>query len=280
MTTTASSADALAARVAEHSWYHTLELAPGVVTPGWFDLRPAARIVPLPESLEGKRCLDVGTWDGFWAFEMERRGAAEVVAIDIDDPDAWDWPPHTRLGDDEEERLAFLAGFKSNAASFRLAHEALGSKVERINLSVYDLSPERVGTFDVVFLGSLLLHLRDPVLALDRLRSVCRGEAVIADNIDAFPTILRPRTPVARLEGLDRSWWWQPNRAALLRMVQSAGFEILEATRMYFVKTGPAHPFPPLTGIFRALLSARGREQIVVRFLGVPHAAVRARPVG
>lgn len=271
--------DDLAARVAELSWYHILELAPGVVTPGWFDLRPSASIVPLPASLEGKRCLDVGTWDGFWAFEMERRGAAEVVAIDIDDPDRWDWPPHSRLGADKEGRLRFLADFKSNAASFRLAHEALDSKVERLDFSVYDLSPERLGTFDVVFLGSLLLHLRDPVLALDRLRSVCGGEAVIADTIEAIPTITRPRTPLARLDGLHRSWWWTPNRCGLHRMVASAGFEIVERTPMYFVPTGDAHPFPPFWRRWRSLVTAAGREGLIIRLRGLPHAAVRARPL-
>ena len=65
-------------------WYHTLELAPGVVTPGWFDLRPIVSLLPWPD-VRGKRCLDVGTYDGFLAFELERRGAAEVVATDISD---------------------------------------------------------------------------------------------------------------------------------------------------------------------------------------------------
>ena len=83
--------DALREAVAARDWYHTLELAPGVVTPGWFDLRPVAPRLPWPD-LTGKRCLDVGTFDGFWAFEMERRGAAEVVAADILDPLQWDWP--------------------------------------------------------------------------------------------------------------------------------------------------------------------------------------------
>src|SRR5689334_16375741 len=76
--------DALRQRVAEIDWYHTLELAPGVVTEGMFDLRPAIGRYHLPERLDGLRVLDVGTWDGFWAFEMERRGAAEVVGIDLE----------------------------------------------------------------------------------------------------------------------------------------------------------------------------------------------------
>jgi len=74
---------ALADRVAAREWYHTLELAPGVVTPGGFDLRDMPDKVGLPASLGGQRCLDVGTFDGFWAFELERRGASEVLALDV-----------------------------------------------------------------------------------------------------------------------------------------------------------------------------------------------------
>src|SRR3954466_7130401 len=78
--------------VAALQWYHTIELAPGIETPGWHDTRPIVGQIPFPASLAGQRCLDVGTFDGFWAFEMERRGASEVVAIDILNPPEWDWP--------------------------------------------------------------------------------------------------------------------------------------------------------------------------------------------
>src|SRR5438067_4479740 len=65
----------LALEVADIAWYHTIELPGGVITPGEYDTRVAARKVGLPADLDGNRCLDVGTHDGFWAFEMERRGA-------------------------------------------------------------------------------------------------------------------------------------------------------------------------------------------------------------
>jgi tRNA (mo5U34)-methyltransferase len=87
----AKTGESLSERVAAIEWYHTLELAPGVVTPGWFDTRAVVAQLPLPPSLDGKRCLDVGTFDGFWAFEMERRGGS-VTAIDVIDPLEWDWP--------------------------------------------------------------------------------------------------------------------------------------------------------------------------------------------
>src|SRR4051794_19182475 len=72
-------------------WYHCIDVAPGVTTPGWFDLRPIVDRMPWPD-VRGKRCLDVGTYDGFLAFELEKRGAAEVICTDISDHNQWDWP--------------------------------------------------------------------------------------------------------------------------------------------------------------------------------------------
>ena len=123
------------------------------------------------------------------------------------------------------------------------------------------------------------MHLRDPVKALMSLRTVCRGEAVIADGIEAIPSWLRPRTPVARLEGDSQPWWWQPNRAGLHRMVEAAGWEIVEATGVYFMPLGEAHPRAPFdVNVLKAALTPAGREKLLIRYLGVPHAAVRVRP--
>jgi tRNA (mo5U34)-methyltransferase len=270
----------LAARASELDWYHTIELAPGVVTNGHFDTRPTVAKVPLPASLSGMRCLDVGTWDGFWAFEMERRGAASVIAIDIEDPQRWDWPPQAEFGPAADLRLQYLREFKSGSASFALAKQALNSKVERVDCSIYDLDPEVHGKFDFVFLGSLLLHLRDPIRALDRVRGVCGGEAVFAESIELISSLVRPRTATARLEGMDQSWWWQPNAAGFRRMVRSAGFEILEQTGIYFLPIGGSHPKPPLSQAWRSIWDAAGREKLVTRVKGIPHTAVRVRPLG
>ena len=259
-------------RVADHPlWYHTLELEPGLVTPGWFDLRPIVDALPWPE-IEGRRCLDIGTYDGFLAFEMERRGAAEVVAVDIADHDQWDWPPSLRARGGTE--LARLAG-PEKGAGFALAAELLQSNVKRHEMSIYDLDASELGTFDVVTCGSLLLHLRDPQRALEAVRGVTAGCFLSAEAIDLSLNILHPREPVARLNTVDElCQWWVPNVAGHRRMVVAAGFEVVRATKPYAIPYGPTHPRPHSTRDRAQWLFRR----MVLRRAGVPHVAVLARP--
>lgn len=252
-------------------WYHTLDLAPGVVTPGWFDLRGIVDRLPWPD-VAGKRCLDVGTYDGFMAFELERRGAAEVVAIDIPDHEDWDWPPDVRATGGEN--LARLAG-PEKGRGFRIAAAALGSKVERRAMTVYDLDPRSLGTYDVVVMGSLLLHLRDPLRALEALRSVCGGLFMSAEEIDLPLSVLHRRLPVARLNGIgELCQWWISNAAGHRRMVASAGFEILRTVRPYTEPYGVSHP--RLTGVKHT--GHRVLQRALTNGAGVPHSALLARP--
>jgi tRNA (mo5U34)-methyltransferase len=260
----------IAELVAARKWYHTLELAPGVLTPGWFDTRAVAPKIPFPD-LPGKRCLDVGTFDGFWAFEMERRGAGEVLAIDIIDPSQWDWPP----GSDDDVKAA-IAERKGSGDGFAIARDALNSSVQRIECNVYDLDPEVHGMFDVVYVGSILLHLRDPVRALDRVRAVCRGTAVIVDAIDLPLTVALPWRPVALLDGRGRPWWWKPNVAGLVQMVEAAGFTVDGKPRRLSMPPGAGQPTPPLRP--HVLKSPAGRTAAYISRRGDPHAAVVARP--
>lgn len=264
--------DARTAVAATPHWYHTMEVAPGVVTPGWFDLRPILETMPWPD-VRGKRCLDVGTYDGHLAFELERRGAAEVVAIDLSDYAQWDWP--VRLRERGPAGLAAIAG-PEKGRGFAIAKELLGSNVERIACSVYELSPERVGEFDVVVCGSLMLHLREPLRALSAIRSVCRERFLSAETILLQLDLGRlRRTPVARLDGLSElCQWWTPNRAGHRRMVEAAGFAVERAGAPYCVPLGPAHPRPPRSA---RRLAAELRMRLVTRQTGVPHAAVLAK---
>lgn len=261
----------LGERVAAREWYHTLELAPGLVTPGWFDLRPLVPRLPVPASLAGTRCLDVGTFEGFWALEMERRGAAEVLGVDILDAEAWDWPAGS-----EQAVVRALEDRKDAGRGFDLVVDALGSSITRRELSVYDLDPADVGHFDFVYVGSLLLHLRDPVGALARVRSVCRGRLLLVDAVDLPLSLLLPRRPAAWLDGVGRPWWWKPNRAALVRMLEAAGFRLATAPRLVSMPAGAGHPRARRARDLAGLRHRAGRELLWASCFGAPHCALLA----
>lgn len=261
-------------RVNDHPfWYHTMDVAPGVTTPGWFDLRHVVDRLPWPD-VKGKRCLDIGTFDGFFAFEMERRGAAEVIAIDVEDHLLWDWPPDYRAKD-----LARDPGFSGppKGAGFRLVHELVGSKVDWRPLNVYDLDPAKIGTFDVVVMGSLLIHLRDPIRALEAVRRVTGGHFMSSDQIELGLTLRGRSRPLFTLNGSGKDCqWFNYNAAGHERMVFAAGFEVVQRMRPYTVRFN-IHPIPPMT--------PRNAARAVARRLlthgdapGVLHQALLARP--
>jgi tRNA (mo5U34)-methyltransferase len=207
-------------RIRSRQWYHSIEIEPGLVTPGVHplgELRQVLEHVELPASLEGLSVLDIGAWDGFFSFEAERRGAERVVAYDL--------TPEDYFG-------------------FATAKELLGSTVDYVQGSVYELRREIVGTFDVVLCVGVLYHLRYPLLALDRIHGVCDGymllETHCLDNCvlldDGQATTLEridPRLsriplyrfyPANELNG-DYSNWFSPNRRALEDGLRTAGFE-------------------------------------------------------
>jgi tRNA (mo5U34)-methyltransferase len=232
---------ALATEVEKYVWYHTLELGGGVVTDGMFDHRGIRDQDILPADLTGRRCLDVGTMDGFWAFEMERRGAAEVVAVDLDDPSRLDWPASLRS-------VTVKTIDETKRTRFELARDALGSKVRRDVRSVYELDTD-LGLFDFVFCGDLLVHLKDPVTACERLRLVCQATAVVLNPIREL-RFARNR-PLAFLDGIEEFEWWVTNLAGLQRMLRAAGFARVERGPVFRLPATGGGPWKGLRGVVR-----------------------------
>jgi tRNA (mo5U34)-methyltransferase len=222
-------------------WFHNIDLG-GVWTapdhflddyPGtvWRAIAPA-----LPQDLSGKTVLDLGCNGGFFSLQLKRRGAARVVAVDLD-------PRYL--------------------AQARLAAEVTGLELELRQGSVYDVASlhER---FDVVLLMGVLYHLRHPLLALDLVR------AHVAKDLLVFQSMLRgsegrfasnPDYPFSERDVFDHpSWpklhfvegryagdetnWWIPNRACVEAMLRSAGFapEPLPGTEVYLCRLAEPDP--------------------------------------
>ena len=198
----------LAEEFAANGWYHSIELPDGRVIEGLQSLEQQKRRLetfPIPEDLTGKRVLDIGTWDGWFAFEMERRGA-EVMAIDcVEQP------------------------------AFHLAYDLLGSKVDYRVMDVADLSVERVGRFDIVLFFGVLYHLKHPLLALEKVCEVTKDLALVESFVtggEPLPEDQQQRPSMEFYETgelcgrLDN--WVGPNTQCLLAFCRTAGFARVE----------------------------------------------------
>ena len=220
------------AAVAEHPettvWYHTIELPDGTVTPGAFDHRALVAGYGFPDDMTGLTALDVATFDGFWAFEMEKRGA-RVSAIDLARHNDSDLPPPAKALLDERY------GEVPTAPNFPNTKEQLGSEVERIQTSVYDLDPAKHGTYDFVHCADLLLHLERPWAALRAIRGVTGERALIVDSFDPELTMGRHGPTVSYRGGWEDVVWWCPSLDALAQQVIDAGFRTVRVHQTYNV---------------------------------------------
>jgi tRNA (mo5U34)-methyltransferase len=211
-------------------WYHCVELAPGVVTDGDYDLAPLWSRYGFPEDMSGMNVLDVGRGSGYFAFEFERRGAS-VVATELESIDDWDWVGGAEARVTQLSRMRAAKPSRVNrgpfGGAFHFAHAVRGSRVEARTINVYDLDPAQFQgrRFDLVFAGSIASHLRDPILAFERLRSVTRGTCIVA--APSFEIAAVAEYPLLSLVGTAddaRRSWWVMNARGLVETLSSAGF--------------------------------------------------------
>ena len=181
-------------------WHQGWDIFQGVRLPGRNSVEEMCKRIQLSSDLTGKRVLDIGAWNGAFSFECERRGASEVVAFSLENPET---------------------------SGFSRLKSALESKVKYVTGSVYNLYEYELGKFDVVLFLGVLYHLRYPLLAIDRLQNVCGGDLLIethiVDEIAEYP--IWRFYPGADL-GNDPSNWFGPNIVAVITAFQTAGFDI------------------------------------------------------
>lgn len=195
--------------IKSRQWYHTIQLPHGLSTPGSHKSPEGLRQLDasgLPRDCSGLRVLDIGTRDGFYAFEMEKRGA-QVVGVDYAEPD--------------------ITGFS-------VAAHILDSQVEYRVENVYRLDPELLGTFDLILFLGVIYHLRNPLQALDCIRSIAKvgtllfveSEMATARRVRKSKLPLWQFRPRDSLSG-DASNKWTPNLPGLLTVLEETQFEVL-----------------------------------------------------
>jgi tRNA (mo5U34)-methyltransferase len=184
-------------------WHQRFQLVPGVYTSGPNDMEWIFRVAGVPEDLTGKTAIDIGTSNGGAAFELERRGAERVVAVDIFPP-SW--------------------------FGFDAIREFLGSNADFVQASVYELPALLREEFDVLIFWGVLYHLRHPLLALDSIRSVLRGtgflETAVCDGTVGELSSL-PLVRFYRRDELDNDVtnWFAPTVNALVDWCRSSGLD-------------------------------------------------------
>jgi tRNA (mo5U34)-methyltransferase len=194
----------LLAEVARYQWMHRIDLGGGHTTPGQW---PQSHIVHAFNHVDfsGKKVLDIGCWDGLWSFQAEMRGAREVYATDL---------------------LAQRWG--GEQPTFQLAAKLLDSKARYFpNVSVYDVHELGVRDFDVVIFTGIYYHLKDPLLALARLRQVMADGGILileGEAIDSPESFAR----FYYRQGHNGDWsnWWVPTVPCLRGWVDSSFFDI------------------------------------------------------
>lgn len=180
-------------------WYHRMEV-PGVaddnLTPSIsFDVRDDIGNILGNLDFKGKKVLNLGSITGHLSFEAERRGA-DVTSIDLSvDPSEMakkqaterDWVP--RANEEWKKDLkAFMDREVLRRNAFWYAHKALRSK-SRLLISHANNLPKELELHDIGIIFSVLLHIRDPFLALQRMCSHI-NEKIVITELGNYPTYL------------------------------------------------------------------------------------------
>jgi SAM-dependent methyltransferase len=193
-------------------WFHTFALGgTGVYTPG-IARDHRYRLRTLPQDLRGARVLDVGTFDGFYAFLAERRGAERVVAVDNEQYVDW---------------IAGRFGIELEpAAGFRAIAGLLHSRVEYRRLDALEL--DRLDeAFDVIFCFGILHRVEAPLTLLRVLRRcLAPGGRIVLETYGVHGDQQTPHVFVHEhgdVYARDEAVYWGFTHASLDRLGRLAG---------------------------------------------------------
>ncbi len=201
-------------------WFHTFALnrEQGIYTPG-AALDHRYRLPALPDDFGGMSVLDVGAFDGFYAFVAEDRGAERVLAIDNEQYVHW-----VRSRWDAE-----LEG----GEGFRAVRDLLDSGVEYRVLDAFDLDriEER---FDLVYCFGILHRVENPLGMLSLLRDrLTEGGRVllethgVPDDEGTEHGAVRVPEPGEVYRG-DAYVFWEFTTGSLDRLSRYAGYSEME----------------------------------------------------
>ena len=214
-------------------WYHSYYFDNGFVQRGDYDIGQDVGKYCFPPNLSGMSVLDIGTGSGWFATYFEQLGADvtftdargycdfDVFGRDSYPPTSSEKPGPDRILSDGREIY-----YSPVSQGFWIMKDILGLKANYINAHVYEICPELFSgkKFDLVFMGSALMHLRDPIGALMAAHSVCKVQLIASSYM--LPGNICLNEPYMRMrEGAaDGISWWIPNKSCLVQWLKASGF--------------------------------------------------------
>lgn len=221
----------------ELDWFHSVALPDGALTPGYKSHEVLCREADLvfQDDLAGKTVLDIGAWDGFFSFAAEHRGAKSVLSTDHF---SWSGP-----------------GWGSKAG-YDMLHCALESRAESLDVDVFELDPQQLGTFDLVLFLGVFYHLKDPLAGLEKAASMSHELLVVETETTHNYTdepLMRYYTATEMND--DDTNYWAPNLACLRAMLLDMGFTRFESTPNYTYQH--THSADDGDRLFRYIIHAR-----------------------
>ena len=221
-------------------FYHVQDI-PGLSEPpkGSFDLRKNVNEYLGHVDFKNKTVLELGPSSGYLTFHIEKEGG-KVTSIDVDikkkNRDIVRRVKHNW----QEELNVFMKGEERRRNAYWYTHKAFNSKAKLIHAHACDL-PRDLGIYDISLLYTMLVHIRDPYLALQNMLRHT-GEKVVIIEIGSYTRqksfrniirnlirkIMPPSPPTMTfLPCPERTpfKWWKLSPEIIVNMVSTLGFE-------------------------------------------------------
>ena len=237
------------ARIDQIQWYHEFDFGNGLRARSHIENVEGVRALWrfIEHELDridfaGKSVLEIGTWDGYWSFHAERRGAASVLATD-DSTQNW-----------------------SAGTGVHLARELLGSQIEiRQDVPIYELSTLN-RTFDIILCLGVFYHLRDPFYGFAQMRHCCHPETRVVVEGELAWTGTYPN----EVRYFYNNWLeFLPSPSALAGLLKSAYFRIDSQAWLHPFPTTPSERAPLQSD--RALMVCAPFEGVNEMYVYKPH---------
>lgn len=209
---------------ADCTFYHSVDLPDRRTIAGPWDLRGREKAYLGNVDVKGKRVLEMGPSTGHLSFWMEKQGA-KVVAFDVGFNAQLDVQPGPvdEMPELHTDHLKMIDRFQN---SWWYLHNAYQSKSKMVYGDIYSM-PGDLGSFEIATFGSILLHLRSPISALEQAARRTTEKIVVTDTwpegeATMMDNIMRPFP-----NGENGRWllWWLVSAGAVVEMLKILGFD-------------------------------------------------------